>query len=71
MALPVSSEQLAADNADLRERLAEAEEALRAIRDGEVDALVVKGLLTNSRRNTSWPEYTAFLMIGKIFSVWI
>ena len=43
MALPVSSEQLAADNADLRERLAEAEEALRAIRNGEVDALVVKG----------------------------
>ncbi len=26
-------------------------------------------LLTNSRRNTSWPEYTAFLMIGKMFSV--
>jgi len=28
-------------------------------------------LLTSSRRNTSWPLYTAFLMIGKMFSVWI
>ena len=30
-----------------------------------------KPLLTNSRRKTSWPLYTAFLIIGKIFSVWI
>ena len=34
-------EELRAENAALRERLAEAEETLRAIRSGEVDALVV------------------------------
>jgi PAS domain S-box-containing protein len=37
-----SQEQLLTDNADLRERLAEAEELLNAIRAGEVDALVVE-----------------------------
>lgn len=36
-------EQLAAENEDLRNRLEEAEETLRAIRSGEVDALVVSG----------------------------
>jgi len=34
---------LAAENRDLRARLSEAEETLRAIRNGEVDALVVAG----------------------------
>lgn len=38
---PVSIEQLVADNTELRARLAEAEEALHAIHNGEVDALVV------------------------------
>jgi hypothetical protein len=33
----------AAELADLRARLAEAEEVLRAIRNGEVDAVVVAG----------------------------
>jgi len=38
---PTTSAQLAAENEGLRARLDEAEEALRAIRNGEVDALVV------------------------------
>src|SRR5207248_5564498 len=33
--------QLAAENKELRRRLDEAEETLRAIRDGQVDALVI------------------------------
>ena len=39
---PARSE-LAAEMEDLRTRLAEAEEVLRAIRNGEVDAVVVNG----------------------------
>ena len=35
--------QLLAENEDLRARLEEAEDTLRAIRSGEVDALVVSG----------------------------
>ena len=38
-----TQKQLAAENADLRARLDEAEEILRAIRNGEVDALIVLG----------------------------
>lgn len=38
-----SPEDLLAENADLRQRLEEAEDTLRAIREGEVDALVVSG----------------------------
>jgi PAS domain S-box-containing protein len=41
-ALP-TQKQLADENADLRARLDEAEDTLRAIRSGEVDALVVSG----------------------------
>ena len=40
---PTIQEQLLAENEDLRARLDEAEEALHAIRSGEVDALVVSG----------------------------
>ena len=40
---PTIQEQLLAENEDLRARLDEAEETLRAIRSGEVDALVVRG----------------------------
>src|SRR5512143_37025 len=36
-------EELSQENADLRARLEEAEETLRAIREGEVDAIVVSG----------------------------
>lgn len=36
-------ERLAAENEDLKSRLAEAEDAIRAIRSGEVDAVVVSG----------------------------
>ncbi len=36
-------QQLASENEELRARLAEAEETLRAIREGEVDAIVVSG----------------------------
>ncbi len=36
-------QQLAAENEEVRARLAEAEETLRAIREGEVDAVVVSG----------------------------
>jgi len=39
---PDADEQLRAENAQLRARLEEAEETLRAIRTGEVDALVVE-----------------------------
>jgi diguanylate cyclase (GGDEF)-like protein/PAS domain S-box-containing protein len=39
----VSGSHLAAENKDLRARLEEAEETLRAIRSGEVDSLVVMG----------------------------
>jgi PAS domain S-box-containing protein len=38
-----SSQQLAQENEELRARLTEAEETLRAIREGEVDAVVVSG----------------------------
>ena len=38
-----SGSELAAELEDLRARLAEAEEVLRAIRNGEVDAVVVTG----------------------------
>jgi len=37
------SPDLEAENASLRERLAEAENIIRAIREGEVDAVIVKG----------------------------
>ena len=40
---PDRQEQLAQENEELRARLAEAEETLRAIREGEVDAIVVAG----------------------------
>ncbi|MES2920571.1 MAG: ATP-binding protein [Verrucomicrobiota bacterium] len=40
---PTNVELLTAENAELRARLDEAEEALHAIRSGEVDALVVDG----------------------------
>jgi len=39
----VASDEVKAELADLRRRLAEAEEALRAIHQGEADALVVRG----------------------------
>jgi PAS domain S-box-containing protein len=38
-----TTDELLAENADLRARLAEAEETLRAIQEGEVDAVVVSG----------------------------
>jgi signal transduction histidine kinase len=38
-----TQKQLVAENADLRARLDEAEDVLRAIRNGEVDALIVSG----------------------------
>jgi len=41
--MPNTPKQLAAENAELRARLKEAEETLRAIRHGEVDALVMSG----------------------------
>ncbi|MES2658001.1 MAG: PAS domain-containing protein [Verrucomicrobiota bacterium] len=40
---PSSEETILAENADLRARLEDAEETLRAIRSGEVDALIVEG----------------------------
>ncbi len=40
---PTSQQQLLAENAELRARLNEAEETLRAIRGGEADALVLSG----------------------------
>ncbi|MFH1908628.1 MAG: histidine kinase dimerization/phospho-acceptor domain-containing protein, partial [Chloroflexota bacterium] len=39
-----TQKQLVAENEDLRARLDEAEETLRAIRNGEVDALIVSGV---------------------------
>ena len=41
---PLSDHDVVAENEQLRARLAEAEEALRAIRNGEVDALVVESV---------------------------
>jgi PAS domain S-box-containing protein len=41
---PANQKQLIAENEDLHARLDEAEETLRAIRSGEVDALVVPGV---------------------------
>ena len=38
-----NTDQLLAENAELRSRLEEAEETLRAIREGEVDAVIVSG----------------------------
>ena len=38
-----TQEQLIAENEDLRLRLCEAEETLNAIRNGEVDALIISG----------------------------
>lgn len=40
---PPAARALAAENLELRARLEEAEEALRAIREGEVDAVIVSG----------------------------
>lgn len=40
---PSSSDRLRAENAELRARLKEAEDTLRAIREGEVDAIIVSG----------------------------
>lgn len=40
---PSSSDRLRAENAELRARLEEAEDTLRAIREGEVDAIIVSG----------------------------
>jgi PAS domain S-box-containing protein len=40
---PSRLEELEAENADLRARLAEAEQTLEAIRSGQVDALVIEG----------------------------
>ena len=45
-----TKEQLLAENAELRARLEEAEETLRAIREGEVDAIIVTGGLAYSKR---------------------
>ena len=42
-AVPRDAAALAAENQELRARLEEAEEALRAIREGEVDAVIVSG----------------------------
>ena len=39
-----TQKQLVAENEDLRARLDEAEETLRAIRSGEVDAIIVSGV---------------------------
>ncbi len=44
---PPSREDLLAENEALRQRLEEAEDTLRAIRNGEVDALVVSALAAN------------------------
>jgi PAS domain S-box-containing protein len=41
--IPTNDPSLLAENEDLRVRLQEAEETLRAIRSGEVDALIVEG----------------------------
>ena len=41
--LKISDEQLLLDNEDLRSRLKDAEDALSAIRNGEVDAIIVSG----------------------------
>src|SRR5512133_3304947 len=41
---PKTPNQLLAENADLHTQLDEAEDTLRAIRSGEVDALVVSGV---------------------------
>lgn len=40
---PSSSDRLRAENAELRARLEEAEDTLQAIREGEVDAIIVSG----------------------------
>ncbi|OGT01468.1 MAG: hypothetical protein A3F73_04855 [Gallionellales bacterium RIFCSPLOWO2_12_FULL_59_22] len=40
----ITQQQLLAENAELRARLDEAEDTLRAIRSGEVDALIVSGV---------------------------
>jgi len=41
---PATQAQVLAENAELRERLEQAEETLRAVRSGEVDALMVAGV---------------------------
>lgn len=43
MTTDTAIDRLAAENAELRARLEEAEDALRAIREGEVDAVIVSG----------------------------
>ena len=43
MLVAKTREQLIIENEELRSRLAETEEALNAIRNGEVDAIVVSG----------------------------
>ena len=58
-----TAQQLLAENEDLRARLQEAEETLRAIRCGEVDALVVTGLAGEQIYTLKGADYSYRLLI--------
>jgi PAS domain S-box-containing protein len=61
-----SPEDLLAEIADLRSRLEEAEDTLRAIREGEVDALVVSGLAGEQIYSLKGADYSYRILIEAI-----
>jgi PAS domain S-box-containing protein len=61
-----SAEDLLAEIADLRTRLEEAEDTLRAIREGEVDALVVYGPAGEQIYNLKGADYSYRILIEAI-----
>jgi PAS domain S-box-containing protein len=63
---PPSPENLLAEIADLRNRLEEAEDTLRAIREGEVDALVVYGPAGEQIYTLKGADYSYRILIEAI-----
>jgi PAS domain S-box-containing protein len=61
-----SPEDLLAEIADLRSRLEEAEDTLRAIRAGEVDALVVSGLAGEQIYSLKGADYSYRILVEAI-----
>jgi hypothetical protein len=61
-----SAEDLLAEIADLKTRLEEAEDTLRAIREGEVDALVVSGPAGEQIYTLKGADYSYRILIEAI-----
>jgi PAS domain S-box-containing protein len=71
---PIAESQLIAENAELRARLNQAEETLRAVRSGEVDALMVTAagmILYANRRFAEMLKMPLEKVIGSAVRTWI